>query len=392
MTVHVNSIKVTSPPHSHLANFDPPPPKAPQVDKDVTYHFRTPWIHKFVIVTKKGHPMKGSYAKVVDAIPPEKPRPEKPISEPHLVVQYERISPTGPQRERLPYGYVVDAVYVPHVVPWNQMLTPCSSGTKLVPVSDKEHPFWFETSQPQMDMSSTLHGQPTLNVGSTPAWTPSSIDASLSPAWNPSAATPFVPLSLSPAWSPSSFRVDSSNETRTSTSGDLQHMSATVPTTARSPPTHPLLDPRLVGKMLRVSVSGGAHPKKETPVSVVLGQNEVTIQQSWRSDTFGLLPEWVTPRHPNPTRDNGLLVVIRGDHCGKYVRRIHHRYVNDARDHPVMQLAVVERVDGIETITEEQVEISPDDLCQGFETDQEKKLNAKLMTSLREKARYPQPS
>lgn len=145
--------------------------------------------------------------------------------------------------------------------------------------------------------------------------------------------------------------------------------------------------------MLRVSVSGGSHPKKETPVSVVLGQtDEVTIRQSWRNESFGLMPEWVTPKHPHPTRDNGLLVVIRGDHCGKYVRRIHHYYANNDRNQPIMQLAVLERADGAERLTEERVELPPEDLCQGFETEKEKSLNAKLMTSLRDQARNTQPS
>jgi hypothetical protein len=156
------------------------------------------------------------------------------------------------------------------------------------------------------------------------------------------------------------------------------------------PPAHPLLDPRLVGKAARVTVSAGPHPKKDALVSTLPGQNnEVAIRQSWRNQSFYLQPEWVTLQHPNPTRDNGLLVVIRGDHCGKYVRRIHHHYDNDNR--PIMQLAVVERIDGAtDALAEERIELPPEDLCQGFETEQEKKLNAKLMTTLREQARYTQ--
>jgi len=32
-----------------------------------------------------------------------------------------------------------------------------------------------------------------------------------------------------------------------------------------------------------------------------------------------LSPECVCIKHPNPKRDNGLLVVIQGEHCGKHV-------------------------------------------------------------------------
>jgi hypothetical protein len=123
------------------------------------------------------------------------------------------------------------------------------------------------------------------------------------------------------------------------------------------------------------------------PVAMVMGQiGEVVIQQSWRNESWGLIPEWVTARHPNPTRNNGLLVVIRGNHCGKYVCHIHYYYVNGNRNNPIMQLVVLECAEGAETIMEEQIKLSPEDLCQGFKTEKEKNLNTKLMTSLHEQA------
>ena len=214
-------------------------------------------------------------------------------------------------------------------------------------------------------------------VSVTPAWSPSEIDISLSPTWNPSSRTPLI--------------VDSGSETPvTSTSTNFQHASATVPATAMLPPAHPLLDPCLVGKVAQVTVSAGLHPKKDALVSTLPGQNnEVAIQQSWHNQSFYLQPAWVILQHSNPTCDNGLLVVIQGDHCGKYVHRIHHHYDNN--NCPIMQLAVVEHINGAtDALAEEQIELPPEDLCQGFETKQEKKLNAKLMTSLHEQAWYTQ--
>jgi hypothetical protein len=53
-----------------------------------------------------------------------------------------------------------------------------------------------------------------------------------------------------------------------------------------------------------------------------------------------------------------------------------------------MILAVVEKVFGTaETLTGEQFELGPDSLCLAFETNEDKKLNQNLMTSLRENAR-----
>ena len=64
--------------------------------------------------------------------------------------------------------------------------------------------------------------------------------------------------------------------------------------------------------------------------------------------------------------------------------------VNDPNG-PIMQLAVVEHVDGAtDALVEEEIKLPPEDLCQGFETKQEKKLNTKLMTSLCKQAQYTQ--
>jgi hypothetical protein len=94
----------------------------------------------------------------------------------------------------------------------------------------------------------------------------------------------------------------------------------------------------------------------------------------------------VTAKNPNPTRDNGLLVVIKGEHCGKYVRRIYHRY--DDNNQALMILSVVTRTDGaVDTLTGEQLELGSEFLCLAVETQAEKKLNTSLMASLRKSAR-----
>lgn len=97
----------------------------------------------------------------------------------------------------------------------------------------------------------------------------------------------------------------------------------------------------------------------------------------------------MSSKSPNPTRDNGLLVVVKGEHCGKYVRRIHHRYHEDnGNKQVVILLAVVKKVDGARDIlTGEQFELCPDSLCLAFETNEDKKLNVNLMNSLRDNAR-----
>jgi hypothetical protein len=82
-------------------------------------------------------------------------------------------------------------------------------------------------------------------------------------------------------------------------------------------------------------------------------------------------------------------MVINGEHCSKYVRRIHHRYCeDDGNKQTLILLAVVKKVDGAaDLLTGEQFELGSDSLCLAFETNEDKKLNSNLMNSLREIAR-----
>jgi hypothetical protein len=80
----------------------------------------------------------------------------------------------------------------------------------------------------------------------------------------------------------------------------------------------------------------------------------------------------MSSRSPNPTRDNSLLMVVEGDHCGKYVRKIkiHHRYYKENGNKQALvmvMLAVVKKVDGApDILTGEQLELGPDSLCLAF--------------------------
>jgi hypothetical protein len=221
--------------------------------------------------------------------------------------------------------------------------------------------------------------------------------SSLTPAWDPLSRTPrysqFLtpkifkifaykthrtvdPSSLTPAWSPS-------DDQRLATSSQI----------ASNPPDrpqYPLLDERLVGASLKVVVNDGdTYKNRDVAVSIAKIEGVVSIRHHVYKTSKGLSPAWVTPKIPNPTRDNGILMVVKGNHCGKYVRRIHHRYHEDNGTKQVLVLlAVVKKVDGAaDTLTGEQFELDPDSLCIGVETNEDKKLNANLMNSLRENAR-----
>jgi len=116
--------------------------------------------------------------------------------------------------------------------------------------------------------------------------------------------------------------------------------------------------------------------------SLALVDGQLSLRHKAYNTSQFLSPDWVSPKHPNPTRDNGLLVVIKGEHCGKHVRRIHHQYENGD---PIILLAVVKKnEDAANTLTGEQLQLDPGHLCIGAETKEEKRHNESLMTMFRE--------
>ena len=198
---------------------------------------------------------------------------------------------------------------------------------------------------------------------------------------SPGNATPIPEPSIptSPAWDPSS-------RTPQPNSDNMELANPSSPLDAFDPgPGHALLDLQLLEAQLRVFVTGGKFNKKELTASVHLIEERLSIRHHFYKSWEALLPEWVTPKYPNPTRDNGLLVIIKGDHCGKYVRRIHHRYEGEEA---IVILAVVNRVAGhVDNLSGEQLGLDVSHLSVCEELKEDKGLNKSLMNPLREEAR-----
>ncbi|CAA7260677.1 unnamed protein product [Cyclocybe aegerita] len=140
----------------------------------------------------------------------------------------------------------------------------------------------------------TTSGRPTP-VSATPAWSPSSQPISSTPAWDPSSRMP-ISSPMSPI------------ATTSSTALPQQEL-----------PQHLLLDPHLVGTTLKVIVNSGSYSEKELSVTIDEVNGRVSICHVVYNKSTGLPPEWVSLKHLNATRDNGLLVVIKGEHCSKYI-------------------------------------------------------------------------
>ena len=136
---------------------------------------------------------------------------------------------------------------------------------------------------------------------------------------------------------------------------------------------------------IRVVVNGGGYKAKEISALIVSTEGRLGICRPKYKTLEYLSPEWVTPKYPNAKRENGLLVVIKGEHFGKYARRIYHRFVGEE---PIAILAIVNRVAGqMGTLTGEQLEMDASHLCVCEESIEERKQNDPMMQPLWDEAR-----
>jgi hypothetical protein len=209
------------------------------------------------------------------------------------------------------------------------------------------------------------------NIGDTTgSATPMPTASSSTPAWDPSSRTPSAfdhwLLQLSPT------RVQASDENQVSQSSAL-----VLPPV----PQHVLLNERLVGAQLLAIVDGGSYKKQLKDVVILRVDGRLGIFHPKHKTNYPLEPHWVAPKHPSPSYDHGLLMVIQGEHCGKYVRCIAHL---DRSNGIVIVLAVVNHVPNTaDTLTGETLYIAPEHLCKAKEPDNDKKLNKNVMASVR---------
>ena len=198
----------------------------------------------------------------------------------------------------------------------------------------------------------------------------------------PGGATPMPDFSSStPAWDPSSRSPMPEFFTPLNSSKSLMPVASTSQVSdSLQAPSHFFLDRCLIGITLKVVVNGGEYKDKELDAHLVEVNGQLCIRHIYYKSSIPLQPDWITPKHPCPKRDKGLLVVIKGEHQGKLVRRIKHRNENKE---VIMILAVIQRKTGVaDALSDERLELGPEFLCVVSETREEKKLGIALLTSL----------
>ena len=90
-----------------------------------------------------------------------------------------------------------------------------------------------------------------------------------------------------------------------------QHLDTSIQNAGKLPDVHqlehPLLDARLVGASLKVLVDDGeTYKNRLVDVSIAEVEGDVCIRHIVYNTSRYLDPAWVTPKTPNPTRDNGI--------------------------------------------------------------------------------------
>lgn len=134
-----------------------------------------------------------------------------------------------------------------------------------------------------------------------------------------------------------------------------------------------------------MNVQGGPfESQKEKLVQVVKVDDRLLLRTKNQRTVVTLEPTWVTVIHPSAKADNNLLVFVRGEHRGRFCRRIHHR---DGFSGPVsIFVAIVERhPNSGDSLSGEEVEGPMDHFAIVVETKAEKDNKKKLMENLRKK-------
>jgi len=81
-----------------------------------------------------------------------------------------------------------------------------------------------------------------------------------------------------------------------------------------------LLSSQLLGISIKVVVNSCPYTKKEMVVTIATVNEKPCITYKHYNTSTILDSSWVSPKYPNAKHDNGLLVVIKGEHSGKYVQ------------------------------------------------------------------------
>ncbi|KAF9470697.1 hypothetical protein BDN70DRAFT_939501 [Pholiota conissans] len=306
------------------------------------------WCGCEVIISKPGHPRKGERAEIADVLLGQKTSSGMCLQ--LRMLQYDPASQYGRVKVVVDSEDVINAL-------------------TLLLLKDDDTPKMASVHLQQATSS--------FNSECDGSSTPLSNEFSSTPAWDPSSTTPLDNLSWqSHAWNGFEKADASSHLSQASQQPSDQTVMA-----SSSIPRHYLLDVALANAKLTAAVNGGGHNIKELTILFELIGGQISLRYIKHNTKHILQPEWITPKQPSATQHNGLLIVIKGEHRGKYARRITH---DNTSTGPVIVLAAVVPEEGkADVLTGEQFRLSTEFLGIPVESKESKALNKHVMDSLR---------
>ncbi|KAF8630585.1 hypothetical protein AX17_005397, partial [Amanita inopinata Kibby_2008] len=160
-----------------------------------------------------------------------------------------------------------------------------------------------------------------------------------------------------------------------------RHLRPPAPAPAPAPPVHILLDPRLEGVKVVAKVTGNGHKNKPMTVwgAVVVANRKIvhSVNKALKDLTGSIVDVEV----PNPTRHEGLLVVIKGEYMGTFLRRVTHE---GKGDDCLADCRVVTRREGSpDEMTTTTLKFRAGDLACVAETKEERALNRDVLKAER---------
>ncbi|KAF9043445.1 hypothetical protein BJ165DRAFT_1405745 [Panaeolus papilionaceus] len=262
----------------------------------------------------------------------EEYNPNAPFQD--ITLEYEDIVEPESQKKLREY-FMTRHMYIPHpstATPLNTQASDLANGSQEKVASASSHEISIHTP---------------MHVVST---------SSSSPAWDPNSS---MPLS----------------------------QEANSPTQVTAPPTHELLDQRLIGMTFKVNIHGGGIPGTAMVVTVMQRENgTLGLRGTRQGKECWFEPGWVYPRRPVHNRgDNGPMVVTRGSRCSTHIRRITSCY--DGVRHVMQCIVISYSEEQADTETEEVLLLEPDEVVLRSESQVEKARNQPLTARLRLRAK-----
>jgi len=87
-------------------------------------------------------------------------------------------------------------------------------------------------------------------------------------------------------------------------------------------PDHPLLQSHLLDIKVQAKLSGGQHKVAKIFISGSMYEGRLRILYTTHKTTYVMDPNWITILHPNVKVTDALLVVLEGEHTGRFALRI----------------------------------------------------------------------